>query len=273
MFGRDAGPVFRDYGFEVFPADLPELDITDRLSVRRWLEEVSPDVVVNAAAFTDVDGAEANRDKAFEINAAGTGTVAEECRESGAFLVHISTDYVFPGEKEEGYLPGDEAGPAVSSYGESKLEGERRIAATLPDNRFLICRTQWLYGRNGKNFADTIARLAKERDFIDIVDDQWGVPTRTKDLAEQVSWLIGNGVSGYAHAVGGGGPVTWFTFGREIVRLLGSGCEINPITSDKLKRPARRPRYGWLRNDSVPAGVVRDWRESLSLHLEEEKRA
>lgn len=269
MFGRDACPVFRERGHEVISADLPDLDITDGRSVRRWLEDVRPDVVINAAAYTNVDGAETERDAAFRVNANGAENIAASCRDIGAFLVHLSTDYVFPGEKKEGYLPQDEAGPAISAYGESKLEGERRIAATLPGDSFLICRTQWLYGWNGKNFVDTIARLATEKGSVDIVDDQWGVPTWTKDLAGQVSWLIETGASGFAHAAGGGGPVTWFSFGREIVRLLKLNCEIRPMTSDKLNRPARRPRYGWLRNETIPGSVVRDWKESLSLYLKE----
>lgn len=269
MFGRDAAATFRGRGHEVVPADLPDLDISDERSARKWLEDVRPDAVVNAAAYTNVDGAETERGAAFRVNAEGAGEIAAACRENGAFLIHISTDYVFPGEKKEGYLPEDEAGPAVSAYGESKLEGERRIASILPSGRFLICRTQWLYGRNGKNFVDTIARLAAEREFIEIVDDQWGVPTWTKDLAEQVSWLIENGASGYAHAVGSGGPVTWCAFGREIVKILGMNCEIRPMTSDKLDRPAKRPHFGWLRNDRVPGSMTRDWKESLSIYLKE----
>ncbi|HQO19682.1 MAG TPA: dTDP-4-dehydrorhamnose reductase [Acidobacteriota bacterium] len=271
MFGRDAAAIFRESGHEVVPADLPDLDISEKRSVRRWLEDVRPEVVVNAAAYTNVDGAETERDAAFRVNARGAETVAKVCRERGAFLVHLSTDYVFPGEKKEGYLPRDEAGPAISAYGESKLEGERRIAAALPPGRFLICRTQWLYGRNGKNFVDTIARLAAEREFIEIVDDQWGVPTWTKDLAGQLSWLIESGASGFAHAAGGGGPVTWFDFGREIVELLGSKCDVRPMTSEMLERPAKRPRYGWLRNESIPGSLVRHWKESLSTYLEEGK--
>jgi len=273
MFGMDAVRVFSSRGYDVVPADLPELDITDGDSLRRCFEDVSPEIVVNAAAFTDVDGAESRKEEALRINGEGVAALAELCLEKGVFIVQISTDYVFPGRKKEGYLPSDETGPALGAYGESKLAGERALRSALAADHYLICRTQWLYGRNGKNFVDTIARLAREKDRIEVVDDQWGVPTWTDDLALQMCWLLENGKRGAAHAVGGGGPITWFQFAKEIVRLVGAGCEVVPIGSDRLKRPARRPELGWLRNDIVPNEVIRDWKESLSLYLKEERSA
>jgi len=267
MFGRDAEPVLISNGFSVTGGDLPEVDICDEGSLGRFLDETEPDAVVNAAAYTNVDGAESHREEAFRINAEGAGKVAEVCRDRNIFLVHISTDYVFPGTKKEGYLPSDPPAPAVNAYGESKLEGERAIIRTMRPGSYLICRTQWLYGGHGKNFVDTIVDLASSRDTLRVVDDQWGVPTHTASLAFQIGRLLTDGASGVAHTVGGGGPVTWFTFAREIVRLSGASAEVLPCTTEEFPRAARRPVYGWLRNDSVPAAGVTDWKEDLAGYL------
>jgi dTDP-4-dehydrorhamnose reductase len=271
MFGRDGLAILSQRGFEVVPRDLPELDITDAASFELCLDEVDPQIVINAAAFTDVDGSEIRKTDAGRVNGDAVKHIAGLCAVKNIFLVHISTDYVFPGTKKEGYLPSDEAGPAVNAYGESKLEGEKQIVSKMKPSDYLICRTQWLYGRNGKNFVNTIAKFAGERETLEIVDDQWGVPTWTKDLAEQIAWLLENNIKGICHAAGGGGPVTWFTFGKEIVRRLGLKCEVLPVSSDRLSRPAKRPQYGWLRNDSIPLTQIRDWKESLSMYLKEEE--
>jgi len=268
MFGKDALPVLSAAGFEVHPADLPDVDITDRASLDRFFAAHPADLVLNAAAYTDVDGSETHRDLAFRVNGLGARNVAEACRDRSMRMVHISTDYVFPGTDPRGYGPGDPVGPPVNAYGESKLEGERAVAAALPADRFLICRTQWLYGRHGKNFVDTIAGLARSKPEIQVVDDQWGVPTHAADLAEQIAALLVAGVWGYAHTVGGGGPVTWFQEAAEIVRILGLPCRVNPCGSDAFPRPAKRPRHAWLRNAGVPAEAVRPWKEALRLYLQ-----
>jgi dTDP-4-dehydrorhamnose reductase len=268
MFGRDAVPVLEAAGFEVQPADLPEVDIADRASLERFLDAHSAHVVLNAAAYTDVDGAETHKERALLVNREGARNVAEACRDRSMRMVHISSDYVFPGTNPEGYLPSHPAGPAVNAYGESKLEGERAIAASLPEDRYLICRTQWLYGRHGKNFVDTIAGLARSREDISVVDDQWGVPTHAVNLAEQIAALVSAGASGYAHTVGGGGPVTWFQEAAEIVRILGLSCRVNPCGSEAFSRPAKRPCHAWLRNAEVPAETVRPWKEALGFYLQ-----
>jgi len=270
MFGRDAQVHLENCGYDVISADIPEVDITEEKSLERIFSLYKPDIVINAAAFTNVDGAEKNREEAFKVNAFGAMNVASFCRKVGAFLVHISTDYVFPGTKEEGYLPYDETGPSVNYYGETKLFGEREIVKNLPKEKFLICRTQWLYGKYRKNFVKTIFNLSKEKDEIEVINDQWGVPTWTKDLAEQISYLLENNYSGFAHTVGGGGPITWFQFAKDIVEMTGSKCKISPITSEKLKRDAKRPKYGFLRNDSIPVDKIRDYKESLKMYLKEE---
>ena len=163
-------------------------------------------------------------------------------------------------------------GPAVNAYGESKLAGERAIAETLHSSLFLICRTQWLYGHAGRNFVETILKVAQVRGTLRVVNDQWGVPTRTTELARQICALLKLKARGYAHTVGGGGPITWYDFAKEIVSLSGVACDVQPCTSEEFPRPALRPEYAWLVNTSVPKDAVRHWRESLGKYLEERRK-
>ncbi len=267
MFGRDAASLWRKAGWEVAEADLPEVDVAGGPSLGAFLDAVRPAAVVNAAAYTDVDGAEGHREEAFRVNARGAEAVAKACAERGLLLVHLSTDYVFPGDRPQGYLPDDPPGPAVNAYGESKLEGERAVASLLPRDRFLVVRTQWLYGLHGRNFVETILRLAGERGRLRVVDDQWGVPTWTHSLARQVEGLLRAGRRGFAHAVGGGGPVTWYGFAREIVRLAGLSCVVEPCATADFPRPARRPAHAWLRpGEAAPAAAP--WTSDLARYLE-----
>jgi dTDP-4-dehydrorhamnose reductase len=265
MFGRDAAPVFERAGYDVVGADLPEVDIVSRGSLGAFLDAHPASVVVNAAAYTDVDGAQDHGEEAFRINAHGAGIVAEACRDRGTTLVHVSTDYVFPGEKPEGYSTDDPPGPPINAYGASKLAGETAIRSILPEDRVLLCRTQWLYGRHGKNFVDTIRTLAANRSCIEVVDDQWGVPTHTADLARQMTELLAGGFRGAAHTVGGGGPITWYAFAREIVTLCHLPCEVTKCSSEAFPRPAPRPRHAWLRSNSP--GISRHWKDSLAEYL------
>jgi len=266
MFARDARPILEGTGFEVAGADLPEVDISDPSSVQRFFENHRPEVVLNAAAYTDVDGAESDGAAAFRANAEGPAVLARACAASGALLVHLSTDYVFPGERPEGYLPSDEPGPAVNAYGRSKLTGEMAIRAALPPARFLICRTQWLYGTMGRNFPASILKLAQEREELRVVDDQWGVPTWTRELARQVVHLLAEGARGVRHAVNGGGPVTWFTVASALVQEAGLNCRVVPCATQEFPRPAPRPLHGWLRDSA--AGHTQPWQDGLREFLE-----
>ena len=273
MFGRDAVPLFEAAGHEILGADLPEVDLADPESLGSFLGRHPADVLLNAAAYTDVDGAESHREEAFRANAVGAQVAARLCRERGMLLVHVSTDYVYPGEKPEGYLPVDPPGPALSLYGESKLEGERALREVLPPDRWLICRTQWLYGRFRGNFVETMLRLARTEGRLKVVDDQWGVPTHTQELARQIAELLARGARGIAHTVGGGGPVTWCDWAREVVTLAGLACPVEPISWRDLQRPARRPVHAWLRDGSSPPLPARHWRESLREYMDERRAA
>jgi dTDP-4-dehydrorhamnose reductase len=198
---------------DVRGVDIEEVDITSFESTRRVLLSLKPRVVVNAAAYTDVDGCEANRELAMQVNGEGVGHLALAAREIGAKLVHVSTDYVFDGTKERPWHEDDPTSP-LSIYGESKLAGELNVRI-LPDH--LIVRTQWLYGLNGKNFVETMLRLGGERKELSVVDDQTGSPTWTVDLSQAIKALIDRGCRGIYHAANAG-FCTWNGFARAILR-------------------------------------------------------
>jgi dTDP-4-dehydrorhamnose reductase len=206
------------------------------------------------------------------VNRDGARNVALGCRETGTKLIHISTDYVFDGRKGEPYTENEVSHP-INIYGQSKLEGEREILRLqTSDSRLqtLIVRTSWLFGKNGRNFVDTILRLSGERDELRVVDDQVGSPTYTVDLSEAIERLIDRGATGIVHC-SNSGECSWYLFAREILRLKGKGgLSIIPIKSDELKRPAPRPPYSVLSNEryyNLTGYRMRSWEESLGDYL------
>jgi len=263
MLGQELMGLF---GAAARGVDVDEVDITDLASVQRVLLTLKPRVVVNAAAYTDVDGCESQAELALQVNGEGVAHLAMITKEIGAKLVQVSTDYVFDGGKGSPYLEDDAPAP-LSIYGESKLAGEMN-ARFNPDH--LIVRTQWLYGHAGKNFVETMLRLAGERSELAVVDDQVGSPTWTRDLALAIQALIDKGCCGTYHAANAG-FVSWNGFAREIFRLTGLDIVVNPMTTAELDRPAPRPLYstldcGKLERDT---GVVpQPWQEALGRYLE-----
>lgn len=246
--------------------DLPEIDITSFESVRRVLLTLKPEVIINAAAYTDVDGCETNVETAMAVNGEGVGLLALAAREIGAKLVQISTDYVFNGGKGSPYLEDDGQEP-LSVYGESKLVGELN-AAMAPD--YLIIRTQWLYGLHGKNFVETMLRLAQEKNELAVVDDQIGSPTFTKDLAQAIKALLNKGCSGIYHAANSG-YCSWNEFARAIFEEEGLEITVNGMTTKELNRPAKRPLYSTLDCSKLAADTgcqPRHWREALQDYLQ-----
>ncbi|MCP2336860.1 dTDP-4-dehydrorhamnose reductase [Actinomadura rupiterrae] len=241
--------------------DRASLDLTDADAVREAVAVHRPDAVVNCAAWTAVDDAEAREDDALAINGTAVGHLAEACREAGARLVQLSTDYVFPGHGP--YGEDDPTGP-INAYGRTKLAGEQ---AALAYERSYVVRTAWLYGAHGPNFVATMARLAAERDTVDVVDDQRGQPTWTGDLADRIVRLVASDAPfGIYHGTNAG-ETTWFGLAREVFALLGHDPErVRPTTTDRFPRPARRPsnsvlgHKGWDRAGMEP---MRDWREAL----------
>jgi dTDP-4-dehydrorhamnose reductase len=245
--------------------DLPDIDITSLESVRRVLLTLKPAIIVNAAAYTDVDGCEANVETAMAVNGEGVGLLALTAREIGAKLVQISTDYVFNGGKGSPYVEDDPQEP-LSIYGESKLAGELN-AAMAPE--WLIVRTQWLYGIHGKNFVETMLRLAGEKSELAVVDDQIGSPTFTKDLAVAIKALLDKGCSGTYHAANSG-FCSWNEFAKAIFAAEGLPVTVNGMTTAELNRPATRPLYSTLDCSKLTADTgyqPRHWQEALGEYL------
>ncbi len=249
----------------------PYLDIRDREAVASTIAGRRPDVIVNAAAYVDVEGCETNRELAFEINAEAVGAMAAEAARAGATLVHVSTDYVFDGSAREPYP--EEAPPApLNVYGESKLAGEDRIRST--GSRHLIVRSSGLYGASATrakgNFVRTMLRLGRERGEVNVVDDQVLAPTNTVDLAGTLWRLIDGGAQGTYH-VTNAGSCTWFEFATAIFELARLDVRVKPIDTASLGYKARRPAYSVLDNSKLEGagfGRLRPWREALAAHLE-----
>lgn len=225
--------------------DLPEFDFTVLPKLKSVLFNHQPDLIINAAAYTDVDGCENNIDHAFAVNALGPRNLAVLCNELNIPLVHISTDYIFDGTGNTPYKEWDRPNP-LSIYGKSKLLSEQYIRELT--NKYYILRTSWLYGENGKNFVDTMLRLSRELDEINIVNDQVGSPTYAVDLAQSISELILEPSYGIYH-ITNSGTCSWYEFTLEIFKQAGiKGVKVKPITTKEINRPAPRPKYSVLDN-------------------------
>jgi dTDP-4-dehydrorhamnose reductase len=243
-----------------------ELDVSDPDAVRRAFEEARPDVVINCAAWTDVDGAESQEEAATQLNGHAAGIVAAAAREVGAAVLQPSTDYVFDGTSRTPYVESDPVAPQ-SAYGRSKLAGEQAVAEA--NERHFIVRTSWLFGTHGKNFVDTMLALGRDRDDLKVVDDQVGRPTYTGHLAEALVKLAGTDAYGVHHIAGGGEPCTWFAFAGEIFRSAEVDVRLAPCTTEEFPRPAPRPPYSVLDSERPDAIGLPDWRSGLAAFLAE----
>ncbi len=266
MLGRVLTDQARRAGHEVLALTSSECDITDRESVRRHV--AAGDVVINCAAYTQVDAAETDEARAYEVNAVGAGNIAQVCAQTGADLVHVSTDYVFNGVFEGDRRPyevDDETGP-INAYGRTKLAGEQAVLAAKPDAH--VVRTAWVYkGGEGTDFVATMRRLAAGDKVIDVVDDQIGSPTYVDDLAAALLQLTGSEVDApVLHAVNSG-VASRFELAQATFAAVGADPErVRPVGSDRHPRPATRPNYTVLSQQrSVAAGLtgLRDWRDAL----------
>jgi len=266
MLGTDLLRLCSEY-HEVKGVDIEEVDITDPQSVREGILSWAPTVVINAAAYTDVDGSESNPGAAFKVNADGAAYVARACRECSAMLFHVSTDYVFDGSSPIPYREEDSACP-LGVYGRSKWEGEKRALEELP--WVCIVRTAWLYGKAGKNFVKAILRQTEEKREIKIVSDQKGSPTYTKDLAEALLVMIERGLHGIYH-VTNSGFCSWYDFAKRILEITGKPhITVKPITTAELDRPARRPDYSVMDCSKLMRDTgltLRHWAVALEEYL------
>lgn len=251
---------------DVLGVDLPAMDITSPASVETTLAAFQPDVVINCAAWTAVDLAEEREADAFTVNADGPRILAQGCGVHGAWLVHLSTDYVFSGEAIAPYAEDANPDPR-SAYGRTKLAGELAVRQCLPDSSYLV-RTAWLYGVNGSNFVKTMLRMASERDTVSVVDDQRGQPTYARDLARQILLLLdARPPAGTFHATNSG-EVSWYGFTRAIFESIGADPDrVVPTDSSTFVRPAPRPAYSVLGHAAwaaVGLSPMRDWQEGLA---------
>ncbi|MDF1534726.1 MAG: dTDP-4-dehydrorhamnose reductase [Methanosarcinaceae archaeon] len=254
MLGSDLCRVFPD----AVMLKHSDLDITDREAVIGSIKEIGPDVVINAAAYTDVDGCEDNEAHAFGVNGKAPGYIAQGCSQVGARLVHFSTDYVFDGSKEE-YVESDIPNP-IGLYGRSKLMGEMDIIKNI-DN-YQIIRTSWLFGVNGKNFVDTMLMLSDQMETVRVVNDQFGKPTCTADLANKTREIIGL-ASGIYH-ITNEGVCSWYEFADAIIG------NVVPCSSEEFIRKAKRPKYSVLVNTKT--SPMRHWKEALAEYLDIRKQ-
>jgi dTDP-4-dehydrorhamnose reductase len=267
MLGHDLMEVVGAAGHEVVGLDLPAVDITSLDSVDAALDATGPDVVVNAAAYTAVDAAEEHEDIALRVNGVGPGILARAVAvRPRTRMVHISTDYVFPGDAASPYA--EDATPAPrSAYGRTKLAGETAVRDALPDLGFIV-RTAWLYGVHGASFVRTMLTLEAERPEIAVVDDQHGQPTWSRDLAGQVVALMASRAPAGIYHGTSSGQTTWFELTREIYRLIGADpARVWPTTTQAFPRPAPRPAYSVLshaRWAEVGLAPMRDWHEALA---------
>src|SRR5881227_736626 len=224
MLGTDVCKAATDAGFDVLAFERTRLDVADASTVEAAVRRAGPDVIVNCAAWTDVDGAEASPQAALEVNGAGAGNVARAAAGCGAWIVHVSTDYVFDGSKSEPYLESDPVAP-LSEYGRSKLEGELAVAREAPEQHTVV-RSSWLFGAAGRCFPKTILRLAAERDELTVVADQVGCPTFTGHLAEAIIQLAsGTPPLGILH-LAASGSCSWYELARRLVELAAISCEL-----------------------------------------------
>jgi len=269
MLGRDLVEALRFLfrGDEVFGWDIDEIDIQEENNTIAKVESLQPGIVINVAAYTDVDRCESNGKKAFAVNAEGMRHVALGAARCGSKVVYLSTDYIFDGKKEKPYLEDDLPNP-LNVYGRSKLRGEQYVQELAKDS--LIVRTEWLYGKHGNNFVTSILRQAGEKRALSVVNDQIGLPTYTIDLSKAISLLIEQGARGIFH-VANSDPCSWYDYAQMILKLSGiKRVEVIPISSKEAGRQATRPSYSVLDTQKFrrETGMdLRPWPEALKDYL------
>ena len=265
MLGTDLmaslAPSFNPIGL-----DLPEFNITQKDTTIKVITAIRPNLVIHAAAYTDVDGCEKWPEKALAVNSEGTANVVSACAELKIPLVYISTDFVFDGKKKSPYREFDPTNP-IQVYGRSKLAGEFYVSRLL--KKFFIIRTSWLFGKNGKSFPTAILDQAEKGKELRVVNDQTGSPTLTNDLCQGIIEIIKNGEYGIYHAANQG-STSWFEFATAILKGAGKKNLIKPINSKELKRAAARPAYSVLKNsvlENFPNFQMPDWQNALKRFL------
>ena len=267
MLGRDVMLAAGNAGHQVVGFGHAELDVVDSAAVSAKVESERPDVVINCAAWTDVDGAEEHEEEATRINGEGAGNVAAAAAAVGASVVYISSDYVFDGSKGAPYVETDQTAP-LSAYGRSKLAGEE--ATRLANKRHFIVRSAWLFGIGGHNFVETMLRLAADHGEVLVVRDQVGSPTYTWHLAYGIVRLI-EGVEFGIHHMAAAGSCSWYEFAREIFDQAKVECKVMSATTEMLGRPAPRPAYSALTSQREHAIELPSWQDGLAAYLSQRR--
>lgn len=256
--------------YELLLYDIPSIDITNYQAVESLISDTKPTVVINAAAYTNVEKAEDEEDDAYRVNALGAHNLALACKKSRAKLVHISTDYVFDGTATMPYHEFDSPNP-LSVYGKSKFWGEKLVEQV--SGEYFILRTSWLYG-DGPNFVRTMLKLAEQRDYLTVVADQYGTPTYTKDLVWVIDRLIQTEFYGLYHA-SNQGSCTWWDFARKIFELADKSVKVEPVSTAEYPQKAKRPKKSIMANKLLNLrglDVMRTWEEALQDYIENECR-
>ncbi|MEO6496518.1 MAG: dTDP-4-dehydrorhamnose reductase [Solirubrobacteraceae bacterium] len=267
MLGHRVAAHARERDHEVYVTDLPELDLTDAQAVFDHLGDLQPDVVIHCAAYTDVDGAEADEPLALRINMEAASNVTAASGLNGAFVVALSTDYVFAGDGDWPYVESDAPDPR-GAYGRTKLLGEQAVLDVGTD--CAIARTAWLFGAGGKNFVDTMLALGAQHGEVKVVGDQIGSPTWTGFLAPAVVEIAERRSTGLHH-LAGAGLCSWAELAEEIFRLAGVSCSVAPVTTAEFPRPAPRPAWSVLGTERDDAIHLPPWQDHVRTHLEERK--
>ena len=272
MLGQELKKTFQDWNPICW--DQAEIDIADKEDVENKISETKPELVINAAAYTNVDGAETNRDLAMKINGYGVGNLAKACKKIGAILIHYSTDYVFDGKKQEGYKEDDQPKNPINVYGESKLLGEKLLRENT--GRFYLIRLSWLFGEFGGNFVETMLTLGKKNETIKVVNDQRGKPTFAFDLAKKTRDLVEKKFPFGIYHITNESACSWYEFACEIFKIVQTqkarsrdlACEnikIIPVKSKEFPTAAKRPAWSILINTKLP--LNRSWQEALKEYL------
>lgn len=269
MLGRDLMLAAGNAGHDVVGFGHRELDVADAAAVQKKLDLERPDLVINSAAWTAVDDAEEHEQAAFAVNGTGAGNVAGAAAEVGAAVVYVSTDYVFDGQKREPYVESDQPAP-LSAYGRTKLAGEE--ATTAANKRHFIVRSAGLFGVGGRNFVDTMLRLAQSQNEVTVVRDQVGSPTYTWHLAYGIVRLI-EGIEYGIHHMAAAGRCSWYEFAREIFEQAKVECSVLSITSAEFGAPAPRPAFSALASQREHAIRLPSWHDGLAGYLAQREEA
>tara|TARA_Y100000310_G_scaffold345638_2_gene467591 strand:+ start:16582 stop:17400 length:819 start_codon:yes stop_codon:yes gene_type:complete len=260
MLGTDISLLFPD----ATQWDLGDVDITNESELELKVKALNPDVIINCAAFTDVNAAEEKQEAANLLNGKALLYIVNAAKKVDAIIVHYSTDYVFDGKQKLGYAEDAPTNP-LNMYGSSKALGEKNLTENYA--KFYLLRTAWLFGKNGKNFISTMLDLAKTRDELKVVNDQTGSPTYTKDLAQVTFDLLEKKQPFGIYHASNDGSCTWYEFAVEIFKQASVDITVNPCTSDEYPSPAQRPKYSILQNTKLPK--LRTWQKAVQAYLEE----